>query len=388
MVPPLVAPRTPDMDGESASTRLAPLDALRGFAAIFVAVFSHYQHFGGDKKTYPFMEYTATAWLYEYSWLFVDLFFLLSGFVFTYRYLESVSSQRLNGREFFLLRFSRLYPLHFFTLLACAAVQWSLLARHKPLVIYETADLYHFFLQLFYLHTWFEFGWSYNEPSWSVCSEVFVYALFFYFASRYAKTYTVACVIAAFIGIAVQKSWSLPLPPSNIARAMVGFFGGSLLFQAVRACDRAGYGRVLGFASLAVFVTVAVLAWFIGYKAWIGGSPLPHCFVVFPLVILMALRVPFLSKVLSARPFTFLGDISYAVYLVHVPSQMLAIATLRGLGVTIPTATRGFFLGYAVVLIGIATLAHYAIERPTRKWFRRGLRTSPSESVVALRAAS
>src|SRR5512140_1466411 len=135
----------------SESSRLAPLDALRGIAALAVAVFSHYQHFGGDKKTYPYNDVRPINWLYENSWLLVDFFFLLSGIVLTYRYYEPLAKGAVGAAQFFWLRVSRLYPLHVATLLACAAVEWYLLATGKPQVIYTNNDLYHFTLNLLYL---------------------------------------------------------------------------------------------------------------------------------------------------------------------------------------------------------------------------------------------
>ena len=225
-------------------------------------------------------------------------------------------------------------------------------------------DIYHFFLQLTYLHTWFERGWSFNEPSWSVCSEVFVYILFFWFASRRAGGYVVASIVTVFIGIAAQPKWSLPLPPGNIARAMVGFFAGSLLYLGMVQVDRRGGGARLGWACLIALAVVLTLANLIGYEAWVGSGPLVHSLVIFPLLLVAALRVRPLSYVLSLRPLTFFGDISYAVYLCHAPLQMITLRDPRR-----AQAERAhkepWVLGvYAVVLIAVATTAHYGLEIP------------------------
>lgn len=351
--------------------RLAPLDALRGFAALGVSLFSHYQHFGGNKATYPFARWTAVAWIYETSWLFVDLFFLLSGVVLTYRYLEPLAARRVSGRDFIWLRISRLYPLHVAMLLVCAAVQWTLLARHEPTVIYpNNNDLYHFFLQLFYLHTMFEHGWSYNEPTWSVCAEVLVYLLFFLYAQRTSKNYIAACILTVVVGIATQTSWNLPLLNGQMGRGLVGFFSGSLLFLAMRRLDLAGYGTRFGLACLGALALVCFLGYQIGYAAWIGKSPLSNCLAVFPLVVVAALRVPLVSTILSQRPFTFLGDISYAVYLMHVPLQMITLAVTRARRVTLPTSSPWFLVTYFLVLVSFATAAHYLFEIPARRWLR------------------
>jgi peptidoglycan/LPS O-acetylase OafA/YrhL len=361
------------MSRESASVRLAPLDALRGLAALGVSVFSHYQHFGGDRATYPFTSFLAARWIYENAWLFVDLFFLLSGVVLTYRYLEPLGDQSLDGRRFFDLRLSRLYPLHVAALLVCAAVEWTCLARHQPTIIYGGHnDLYHFTLQLFYLHTFFEQGWSFNEPSWSVSGEVLVYLLFFLLASRARKRYVPLAIGMVVLGIAVQSpGWNLPILNALLARALVGFFLGSLGFLVMRELDRHGRGVAFGWACLAALVVICVLASLIGFHELIGTSPLPNVLAVFPLVIFASLRVPPLAWVLSLRPLTFLGDISYAVYLIHVPMQMIFLYIVRAYHLQVPLQSPWMMVGFAATLIVAASAAHYGFELPARGWLRR-----------------
>jgi peptidoglycan/LPS O-acetylase OafA/YrhL len=373
------------MSKNTADARLAPLDALRGLAALGVSVFSHYQHFGGERAKYPFMEYLATRWVYDCAWLFVDLFFLLSGVVLTYRYLESIGKGAIDGRRFFDLRLSRLYPLHVLALLACATVEWTLLARHETPVIYQSNnDIYHFTLQLLYLHTFFERGWSFNEPSWSVCAEVLVYLLFFLYARRARAQYIPIAIATVFLGIALQQpSWNLPILNSQFGRAMVGFFVGSLGFLVMRALDRHGYGQIFGWTCLAAFAAICALAWFLGYREWIGITPLPNVLTVFPLLIFASLRVPPLAWLLSLRPLTFLGDLSYAIYLIHVPLQMTFIAIMRARKVEIPTQSPWMMAGFAGVLVAAATVTHYGFERPVRRWLRTRTERAATAGAVA-----
>ncbi len=352
--------------------RLAPLDALRGLAALGVSVFSHFQHFGGDHATYPLMQYMAFHWIYENAWLFVDLFFLLSGIVLTYRYLEPLGEQKVDGREFFFLRLSRLYPLHVLALFVCAGLEWFLWARYQVTVIYEHNDLYNFVLQLFYLHTFFEHGWSYNEPSWSVSGEVLVYVLFYLFARRFRASYVPLALLTVVVGIAVQQpnaSW--PIVNSLIGRALVGFFLGSVAFLYMQALDKRGWGVRFGWGCLACFTVICVASSFIGWKAWVTVNPLPNVLATFPLLIFACLRVPPLARLLSLRPFTFLGDISYAVYLIHVPLQMITLAIAKHvLHVEMPTTNIWLLVAFAVILVAAATAAHYGFERPARRWLR------------------
>jgi len=73
------------------------LESLRGIAAVTVALF-HSGFVVGEK--YPIIAQGP---------IFVDFFFVLSGFVIAFAYLQKVQ-QGLSIKTFTLLRFGRLYP--------------------------------------------------------------------------------------------------------------------------------------------------------------------------------------------------------------------------------------------------------------------------------------
>ena len=84
--------------------------ALRGIAAMLVVAY-HLQ-FGGGYR-FAFERYTPA---FTRSYLFVDLFFILSGFIISYvndaGRAKGVSLGEM--RSFMRARVARLYPLHFF----------------------------------------------------------------------------------------------------------------------------------------------------------------------------------------------------------------------------------------------------------------------------------
>ena len=91
--------------------RFEALDSWRGICACLVAVF-HF-HAYGFLYTSPFL---------RNFYLFVDFFFVLSGFVIAWNYADKLTSvQALKG--FMILRAGRLYPLHLVTLAALLLVQ-------------------------------------------------------------------------------------------------------------------------------------------------------------------------------------------------------------------------------------------------------------------------
>ena len=80
---------------------LKPLTSIRGLAAIWVV----------------FFHYNRTFELSQMGYLGVDLFFILSGFIISYVYMDKFSSSELvskNIKRFLALRLARIYPLHIF----------------------------------------------------------------------------------------------------------------------------------------------------------------------------------------------------------------------------------------------------------------------------------
>ena len=165
------------------------LDIVRGCAALSVVVW-HYQHFfysapamlrlSFDRALQPFyallwplydesghavqvfsrlapdfdrasQPFYALLWpFYEQGGRAVQMFFVLSGFVFFYHYRDAIRTQAIDARRFFLLRFSRLYPLHAATLLLVAAGQFLSRALDGEFVAYPCNSIAHFGLNLFF----------------------------------------------------------------------------------------------------------------------------------------------------------------------------------------------------------------------------------------------
>lgn len=98
--------------------RFRSLDALRGVAALSVVLW-HWKHFffvgyalpvDFDEAAQPL--YSLLRVFYDFGWLAVDLFFLLSGFIFFRLYSQRIENRDISAARFSAHRFSRLYPLH------------------------------------------------------------------------------------------------------------------------------------------------------------------------------------------------------------------------------------------------------------------------------------
>ncbi len=150
------------------------LESTRGLAAIIVVI--HHSHFlYGSPSLFVFN-----------GALFVDYFFILSGFIMASAYQHKIG-RTINLRAFFLLRFGRLFPLHFFLLLIWIPFIGVKFYAYKhgiggtnPLI---TCNLESFISNVLLIHSLGIFNFeSWNFPSWSISVEFYTYFVFFIYA--------------------------------------------------------------------------------------------------------------------------------------------------------------------------------------------------------------
>src|SRR5690606_26310905 len=169
--------------GARSGDLIRSIEGLRGVAALLVALFHAYVYnrWGG---------FPAHSKVLQHAWLFVDLFFVISGFVMATVYSERLETPR-SAWAYMVRRFYRLYPLHVVTtaaaLLAVVAVQTAklVLANLGITVGAEPPFGVKFFdLGLLVAEMLLLQGLGiirmelHNYPSWSISVEFWLYALF------------------------------------------------------------------------------------------------------------------------------------------------------------------------------------------------------------------
>src|SRR6266481_2914302 len=237
------------------SKRLTSLDALRGVAALSVVAW-HWQHFsalGGGRQGGWTREMQPFFWLlkplYVQGWAAVDLFFVLSGFVFFWLYGEAIRERATGAWRFALLRVSRLYPLHFAMLIAVAALQFFFFRACGRFFVYQGNGAAHFAAHLFMMQSWWPNSpQSFDGPTWSVSIEMLLYVMFF-IACRAGLKRGPHCLMLALVGGLVL------LHDEHIGRGIIGFFMGGFAFTLWRqlrgAAQASLIARCLGVAALA-----------------------------------------------------------------------------------------------------------------------------------------
>lgn len=351
----------------SQDVRFFWVDALRGIAALVIVVF-HYHHFyladAFDRSAIPSIETFPYAGILLplYSRIAsqaVELFWLISGFVFAHVYLP----RQVSAWNFFVARFARLYPLHFATLLYVMALQTISFHTVGHWQVYANNDIRHFLLQLSMSSNWITWsrGLSFNGPIWSVSLEIVVYGIFFLslFAIRRSPFIVLLALSIASWAWVVFQPVHLPLVRTGVFVCAGYFFLGSLLYvlQPNKSLLRLVVLTVISLG--AVVLGIAVDA----ERITVAGGAL----------VLLSLAAG-LDRVAPAwgTRLSPLGDISYSVYLVHVPLQMTALlfADLAFNG-SRSFANSHFTLPiYVIISVAMAIALHWWLERPVGRAIR------------------
>jgi peptidoglycan/LPS O-acetylase OafA/YrhL len=362
-----------------------PLHALTSlrFAAAALVVLIHSTMFG----------LTEAHWRPFHLRQAVSFFFILSGFILTYVH-PALPTWGDRGR-FLLARFARLWPAHAATFL----LRWLLVGPESAPGLSDglTAGL-----NLALLHAWVPVWgvfYSWNVVSWSISTEFAFYVAFVFLIPRWRRIWPIAlagslALTSGLIGCCVWGRLPLVGTPTTLCAAGLLYFSPlARLFEFVlgmtaallwrRWEPRLKVGRRGGtLLEAAAFALAGAAMYFTGPAAKAVGR-LPGlraygeiwllevgvtCAPFAVLIGVLACERGGLSRLLAWRPFVLLGEISYAVYMLHMvlgawyERHAAAFSGVPG--------WRVYLTYWAVVLLG-SHLLWAGVERPLRCWIVR-----------------
>jgi len=373
---------------------LTTLTPLRGIAALLVVVF-HSNIF-----LIPFAP-ALPGHVVENGWLWVDFFFVLSGFIIAYVYgthfIGAVSGT--NYKKYIGARFARVYPLHLFTLVWAALCAWYIRSKAigdvDPLIneVLNLKAVPASLMMMQGMHLYFTP--PLNTPSWSLSTEWWMYMIFPFimpFFSR-IKMWGKVLILLLIAGYYVTlKYWIGPIafsatpgkPTINLVsdfgflRCMAGFMLGMLLYEFYAV--RFGYNILKKSGAFVVFFAGVLIAMH-------AGVPDLLIIAFFPFILITAAyNTTTVKKVLEWRALQRLGDWSFSIYMVHVPlvylfyaynirlhPEILSPAAHKTAMAAPPNYAAGGVLCIILVIatVVVAALTYRFVEVPARNWLNR-----------------
>lgn len=368
------------------SSRLEQLTGLRFFAAMLVFL-SHLDYLRTTDN--PLQGLAATV--FHEGYCGVTFFYVLSGFILSHTYGQELSVRLISRQRYLLLRIVRIFPLH---LIIALPLAFALLLRAGadalPTVV----------LNLTLLQSWSSDKLNYfslNSVSWSLSDELFFYTAFIWLVALRSRTLLALAVVWASAATAYVFTLGQEPPPDAghwvlyvlPTTRLLDFIAGMLLHRMFRRGAADGDQAVEPSAAWTVLEAAAVATLFAAMYAFPHfGLAQAWRYELAYLPIMMVIVHVFtrgrgrLSRALITPKAVFLGNASFALYMIHQP-MAARIAAHGGHAIHGPLLLAGLTI---LLCTGAAALVYHYLEHPMHKWLRQKIDAAPAGLARAAKA--
>ncbi len=353
--------------------RLPALSGLRILAALNIVFF----HFSNPKWFGPFAPIVANGYTS------VSFFLMMSGFILAYNYEERARAGKLKAKNFWIARFSRLYPVYMLALLVSLGMlvdEWHARTHGQFALGLVLTPL---MLQ----------GWSpslstfWNTPAWTMCTEAFFY-LIFPVVILLRRPQRLSRLLLWMLGLwaagMVLPSLYMYFHPDGVLHAnrytdgfwiralkftppphVPSFMFGIALADLDRRIRRDARIRLwMGLAGCTAVYVVLYYGDFMPFPMMHDGLLMP----LFGLAILGLAGHNILARIFGWFPFAVAGQASYCLYILHF--NLWILIHRWQLWQHLGLAQFDPWISYATLVL-VAVLVMFFFEKPVQRYIRR-----------------
>ncbi|MHC5764547.1 MAG: acyltransferase family protein [Nostoc sp.] len=364
------------------------LTSLRGIAAL-VVVIHHFCYYGLPKTGSTLSAYSN---FFKNGYLWVDFFFILSGFIMTHVYADAfyLKVSLNNYKSYLFSRFSRIYPLHIFIISLFIGLEIIKILFLNTSAFTGKFNLTALFANIFLLQAfdlkcppllWCSTYW--NEPAWSISVEFFIYCIFPFLLLFLLKndskddliiySFTLFSILLLITFTRGNLDTIIGIP--SIARCGLECILGIITYKIY--C-RGNYKKYLNLNLLAMIAITWIIM--IMHYYWNHFRNL-HDWLILPAFSLLILAVSIknnsvISKFLNSGLMLYIGTISYSIYMVHWFFQELLkvfwfykFHDVFGKGFTEYQALTSLGVFLMIILL-TASLTYRFVEVPMRNYLK------------------
>ncbi|MCH2190803.1 MAG: acyltransferase [Gammaproteobacteria bacterium] len=370
--------------------RFSALDSFRGLAALCVVMY--HMHF---------VDTLTESSFFRGSFIFVDFFFVLSGFVLAHGYGFRT---KIKFKDFLQRRALRLFPLHILMLIGFIMFEATRLAAtylfevsFNSIPFSGSQDISEILPNLLLLQAWLPSAdpFSFNAPSWSISVEFYLYLVLFITILTGNRSKQILWLLLASAGVYLTLNtdvWKAYFGFSNeVLRGLVGFFGGVVMylcyrlisrFKLVNSSGRSWLTKTL-FTAYELILVIATVR-LVSFNDSTNNLSLISLFCI--VVLSFSFQRGWISTLLNIKIFQYLGKISYSIYLTHslvllcVNALIIAVQNWApGAGFTFVEAGGRHFdsgltwLNYGLliaILLLVIVVSHNTYYRVERRFYK------------------
>ena len=357
--------------------RFQVLDIFRGIFASMVVLF-HLSPFADT----PLINNNFV----ESSDMFVDFFFVLSGFVITYSYPKVSNVTEFRG--FIKKRLLRIYPLHFILLFCFLIIEniklYFSTYIHINQPYNESNNVLTFFTSLFLLNSVKFPGIrdvSWNIPSWSISAEMICYLIFGGVLVLLHKTRSQTVKYAVFGSLPVLALFLLITITGKseinysfdygFLRGIIGFFTGSVCYFVFnKAYPYLSQIKPSYFSSLEIIILL-VLGFMIYHGTALKVVGFVYEFIFFLAILTFSFERGIISALLKKSSLLKnIGTYSYSIYMTHtLLLSLFNVVFIRLLKLPPSAYVYLVFLNYYLIYI-VSRWTYHNIEMRFNKGIR------------------
>lgn len=340
-------------------SRLLYLDAIRGIAALFV-VFSHFAERTPLHKLALFNYFTPGQFG-------VVIFFILSGYVIPFSFKRGLA-------DFAISRFFRLYPAYWVSV-ALAVICSVTFLDIKPGLSTVAANLT-MVQKLLGFPDLFGVYWTLlvELAFYFFCAGLFVSRALDNVKTRFI--FSLVLLFSALAAALANKIYGLSTTVGIQTFLSLMLFGSMWRdFTVEKSLEAGRFSAIWVLLFCAVFPIIALLAYDVDKGLGESAKNFTGSFIgglLFFMVFTTLIK-------LQARWITYLGTISYSIYLIH-PFFLIWIASAMSMATEFDVPV---FMLYVAAVIATASLSYFLVEKPSIAIGRKLKKRQESRGVVA-----
>jgi peptidoglycan/LPS O-acetylase OafA/YrhL len=323
----------------------------------------------------------------------VALFFVLSGFVLTYTYLNVDGTPRGGVRAFLVARFARIYPVYAFAWLVTGLLT---LYRHGLTPPEQGRGLAALLLIQAWLPPWV-LHW--NPASWSLSVEAFFYALFPLLVlpigrltsrqlSRVFGILWIICLAVPLIYLIFKPDgtryitdgpdsfWLLVInfnPLGRLPEFVMGMITARWFMLARTQTQDPGVRGRFRFPALWSTASGSAIVLFLAFAPTLPLTLLNDTLLL-PLFTILIYNLAWgegwLAGALSLGPVVLLGEASYGLYILHQPTLDWAKSLLH-VSDAVAQHSALYFAAFVCFVVALSVLVLRTVEQPSRAGIKR-----------------
>ena len=365
-----------NMATSKTKVRFCFADGLRGIAATWVVLF-HFHAGGHLSNLDQLLPGFITTVLFEWGYLGVPIFFVLSGFVIAHS-MRKIRVTYSYFQNFSLRRIIRISPPYYFSIVF--VLLFDFLSAKVTSELFEFPSIGSLTAHLIYLHDIFRFE-PISDIYWTLCLEMQFYIVFCvllglsqWMEEKLQLDYSRHIVFG--ISLLIGALWPLnilsdALLPGLFLSTWHGFAIGVFAYW---AWQQKGYYRHM-FYTYAGLLLISSLSADVSEPAVFLPAATITC-VITSVLLLEVGRADLMESTLNWQWLQFLGLISYSLYLFH--NKISGVAFFIGykiLGQTLITEILGLVAIFGLC-VACAAGAYWLLEKPSIHWSRQVKRVS------------